>query len=284
MPGAQLLLLQQRPHCAQSAQSYRSGIINRQLCCRAYAASPKVVLTREKGKNKQLQDLLEAKGISSLELPLVESAPGPDRNRLPTVLRDTSFDWIVITSPEAAAVFLEAWKASAQPEVTIAVVGSGTGRVLTSASSSLQTAFTPSKANGKTLAAELPERGANTVLYPSSAKAGSDVQDGLSKRGFKVTRLNTYDTLPVKDLDPDALALAKQAAVVAVASPSAVSAWLGFVGKEHAAHTPLACIGSTSAERAQSLGLHDTFAPDKPGMDGFVTSILQALESQKAAV
>lgn len=69
------------------------------------------------------------------------------------------------------------------------------------------------------------------------------MQDGLTKRGFKVTRLNTYDTLPVKDLDPDALALAKQAVVVAVASPSAASAWLGFVGKEHALHTPMACIG-----------------------------------------
>ncbi|KAK1387551.1 hypothetical protein POM88_015729 [Heracleum sosnowskyi] len=39
------------------------------------------------------------------------------------------FDWIVITSPEAGLVFLEAWNAAGTPNVKICVVGSETTSV-----------------------------------------------------------------------------------------------------------------------------------------------------------
>ena len=52
-----------------------------------------------------------------LEMPLVETIPGPDRDQLPAVLQEGAFDWVVITSPEAAAVFLKGWEAAGQPEV-----------------------------------------------------------------------------------------------------------------------------------------------------------------------
>ncbi|KAM1301742.1 hypothetical protein ACFX2H_012735 [Malus domestica] len=47
-------------------------------------------------------------GISCLEHLLIEHTRGLDLDRLSTVLSDTTFDWIVITSPEAGSVFLEA--------------------------------------------------------------------------------------------------------------------------------------------------------------------------------
>ena len=51
----------------------------------AGAGSPQVVLTREQGKNGKLRRVLEGRGISCLELPMVETAAGPDRQRLPQV-------------------------------------------------------------------------------------------------------------------------------------------------------------------------------------------------------
>lgn len=68
-------------------------------------------------------------------------------------------------------------------------------------------------------------------------------QEGLKERGFSVTRLNTYDTLPVKRIDPQDLALAKRAGVVAVASPSAIKSWVHFVGQQHSSRMAIACIG-----------------------------------------
>ncbi|RWW24118.1 hypothetical protein BHE74_00004727 [Ensete ventricosum] len=69
----------------------------------------------------------EKHNIFCLEVPLVKHTEGPDADKLSAILSgkfsdkalyraslfcssDSEFDWIVITSPEAAAVFLEAWK------------------------------------------------------------------------------------------------------------------------------------------------------------------------------
>jgi uroporphyrinogen-III synthase len=48
------------------------------------------------------------------------------------------------------------------------------------------------------------------------------VQNGLAARGVQVVRLNTYTTRQVSSISEDALELARQARVLAVASPSAV--------------------------------------------------------------
>jgi uroporphyrinogen-III synthase len=111
------------------------------------------------------------------------------------------------------------------------------------------------------LSAELPlqQHGSHEVLYPASAKAGADLQvqsctimyahhelskvascghfqqsegadanpvvgwqDGLAARGVQVVRLNTYTTRQVTSISTDTLQLARQARVLAIASPSAV--------------------------------------------------------------
>lgn len=53
----------------------------------AATAAAQVVLTREQGKNDALRKVLEGRGISCLELPMVETAAGPDQARLPQVPR-----------------------------------------------------------------------------------------------------------------------------------------------------------------------------------------------------
>jgi uroporphyrinogen-III synthase len=227
---------------------------------------------------------LEGRGVSCLEMPLIETAPGPDTDRLPDVLRREghNFDWVCITSPEAASVFIEGWKKAGCPAVRVAVVGDGTGRVLRAAEEpTLVPQFTPSVANADHFGPELPilENGTKKVLYPASNKASSVLQEGLLARGFDVVRLNTYDTLPVTTLADDQLELAKQAEVVAIASPSAVRAWLKFVGDEAAEDVAIACIGSTSGQAAKKLGLARVFYPEEPSLDNFVTTIIQALEA-----
>lgn len=53
------------------------------------------------------------------------------------------------------------------------------------------------QALGKVMGSELPHLpgGADTVLYPASVKASTDLQDSLAAAGFKVTRINTYNTV-----------------------------------------------------------------------------------------
>ena len=239
-----------------------------------------VVLTREKGKNDKVRDMLDKRGIETLELPMVETAPGPDADRLPAVLKSAAFDWVAITSPEAARVFVEGWRVAGRPEVRIGVVGIGTGKVLEAMNEPvLLPQFMPSVANAEHMGPELPfiEGGSNAVLYPSSAKASTALQEGLEQRGFHVTRLNTYNTVTVESVDPGRLDLAKKARVVAIASPSALKAWVAHVGQARAEQMTIACIGSTSARAAEKLGLKNVVFAEQPGLDMFVQTICDAV-------
>ncbi|XP_054819571.1 uroporphyrinogen-III synthase, chloroplastic [Prosopis cineraria] len=245
--------------------------------------TPKVVVTRERGKNGKLISALNKHKINCLEFPLIEHTLGPDMDRLASVLSDNSFDWIVITSPEAGSVFLEAWRAAGAPHVKISVVGAGTASVFKevslSSKQSLDVAFAPSKATGKVLATELPKDGKNcTVLYPASAKASSEIEEGLSNRGFDVTRLNTYTTVPVQHVDQGILKQALDIPVVAVASPSAIRAWKNLIS-ESDWNGSVACIGETTAAMAKRLGFEKVYYPSQPGLEGWVDSIVDALGS-----
>ncbi|KAK6938717.1 Tetrapyrrole biosynthesis, uroporphyrinogen III synthase [Dillenia turbinata] len=290
-------------------------------------SNPRVVVTRERGKNGKLILALAKHGINCLELPLIQHVQGPDLERLPSLLNGldivvkvyfnfhgyeawsdhgytdhchtnslrsicTAFDWVIITSPEAAHVFLEAWRAAGTPKVTVGVVGAGTASIfeeLKQSSQSLDVAFSPSKATGKVLASELPKRGNEKcyVLYPASARASNDIEDSLSSRGFEVTRLNTYTTVrftgcaswvPVHHVDEMVLEQALSAPVIAVASPSAVHAWVNLISESRRWGNSVACIGETTALAAKRLGLKNVYHPANPSLEGWVESILEALQ------
>lgn len=74
--------------------------------------------------------------------------------------------------------------------------------------------------------------------------AGLTAQTGLKERGFDVVRLNTYDTVAVEQLPVADLQLAKQARVIAFASPSAVKAWRRLAGPCSPLEPLPACIGA----------------------------------------
>lgn len=220
-----------------------------------------------------------------MELPLIQHQQLSDMDRLSSLLRaEAYFDWIVITSPEAGLVFLDAWKAAGNPGVKVAVVGAGTASTFEGISEPikqyLEVAFQPSKATGKILASELPNcgNGRCTVLYPASAKASNEIEEGLLKRGFEVTRLNTYTTAPVNQVDQKVLNQALAAPVVAVASPSAVRAWVNLIPEFERWKNSVACIGETTASAARRLGLTNVYYPTYPGLDGWTDSILEALK------
>lgn len=203
----------------------------------------------------------------SLQVPCIAHEDGPDLHLLPDALVDPSLTYIVITSPEAAKVFLSGWGDAGKPPVSVACVGKATGDTL--AKGGVTPVFTPSKATGDTLAAEIPlpspveeeeasdsnkrdgHVGENAVehdakalssseeqerrdprplvLYPASARAQKTLESGLVARGFEVRRLNTYDTVPA-NWDEETRIRAAGATVAAFGSPSAVKTWASRLG------------------------------------------------------
>jgi len=227
---------------------------------------PPVFLTRELGKNGKLRKLLQARNIPCDELPCIAFERLPAFTELASVVTAEKFGWIIITSPEAASVFVEAWEPSGCPEVSIACVGAATAKVLDDAG--LHSKFMPSKATGKVLAQELPLQGAATVLYPCSALAGDAVESGLTKRGFSLRRIETYTTVPAVWNDEETRR-AQHASVVSFASPSAVRMWQERAGTAATA----VCIGETSAEEARRVGFERVLYPEAPGVSSWADTV-----------
>lgn len=144
--------------------------------------SAKIALTREVGGNDKLAKLLD--GYSVYEIPCIMFASGDDSAKLPQAMSD--HDVIVITSPQAAKVFLESWIIAGRPSgLNIATVGEGSSRPLIT--EGLIPFFEPSDSTAKTLAAEMPDIHGKKVLYPSSAIAENTLVEGLEERGFTVS-------------------------------------------------------------------------------------------------
>ncbi|GAB0490047.1 hypothetical protein MMPV_001277 [Pyropia vietnamensis] len=251
-----------------------------------------VALTREPPKNEPLDALLTARSIPTVHLPCVARLDGPDLPDLPTALtsppQGESWAWVVVTSPEAASIVVDAYVAAGRPSPPprLAVVGDATGQVL--AAAGLPVSFVPSVATGAVLVAELPPppppsvpgtpaSPAAAVLYPASMRAGSGVADGLAARGYAVIRLNTYTTAPAV-WGPEQVAAAAQVGVVSFASPSAVKAWGERRGGGPVNGTVIAaCIGETSAAAARAAGFSRVMAAAKPGLHAWADVVEEAV-------
>jgi Uroporphyrinogen-III synthase HemD len=157
-----------------------------------------IAVTREAGKNDKLVSALSAAAhlnIALHELPCIAHAHGPDYPRLrDTLLQREAWDYVTVTSPEAARVLASCWPWNDDNTMNndlqltipkVAAVGKATEQALSEAG--IAVAFCPTKATAETLVLELPWNPGEgeaapdqsssrqptppRVLYPASAKA-----------------------------------------------------------------------------------------------------------------
>ena len=161
---------------------HSSTVYQAKLVREVISLTAKIAVTREVGGNDKLVKLLD--GYSVFEIPCIMFASGDDSTKLPNAI--LGHDVIVITSPQAAKVFLESWIIAGRPTgLNIATVGEGSSRPLIA--EGLIPFFEPSDSTAKTLAAEMPDIRGKNVLYPSSAIAENTLVEGLEARGFMVS-------------------------------------------------------------------------------------------------
>jgi len=234
---------------------------------------PKVLLTREKGKNGKLRKRLEDRGVEVVELPCIEALELEGAAALPMELSKGSWEWVVVTSPEGSKILARAWSQAGKPPVRVAAVGTATAKILENAG--FEGVFVPSKAHATTLAAELPPpEGSRRVLYPVSALAKDEVQVLLGEKGFEVERIDSYTTVPAT-WSADDEKTARSAQIVTFGSPSAVHVW----AQRAPVDSPIAvCIGGTSAKACRGAGFLRIEFPEKPGVDTWAEEVMKVLE------
>ncbi|GJQ10203.1 hypothetical protein GpartN1_g1994.t1 [Galdieria partita] len=238
---------------------------------------PFVVLTREPRKDEKLASLLKSKGINFVSIPCVKQEKTEEFNDFVqsiTNLEDCNYSWMVITSPEAADMLIEAWKLSGKPTLPLlAAVGKSTANRLHNLVEKHDHLFIPTIATGQSLAEQLPILKENAkVYYPTSALASPLLEKILRERGFLVMRWNIYTTVP-NEWTQEQQKLAESCSIVAFGSPSAVRVW-----SERVAYQPVsACIGKTTAEACNKFGFKLIFSAKEPGLEGWTSAIEEAV-------
>jgi uroporphyrinogen-III synthase len=229
----------------------------------------RVVVTRVPDQAGPLVDRLRAAGAVVIEVPTVAVEPPVDQGPLDAALAGLdSYDWLVLTSASGAAA-LGPRRDGATPR--LAAVGPATAAAMTGLG--WPSAWTPSTANGRTLARELPVRPGERVLLLRSDLADRMLPSALAARGAIVDDVIAYRTVPRRDPAPE---LAQAFDAVVLMSPSAVDGLLNALGDAaRLAGKVLIAAGPTTAAHLAKRGLRPTEAA-QPTADAILAALASA--------
>jgi uroporphyrinogen III methyltransferase/synthase len=251
----------------------------------------RVLVTRPKDQAAELVDLLERWGAQAIEAPLIRILPLNDHTALDeAAARSGQFDWIVFTSANAVAAFMNRLFASpldvrALHGVKLCAVGPATAREIER--HRVKVDLVPSEHRAEAVVQAMIEQGSvlgARVLLPRADIGREVIADELRKRGADVTEVVAYRTVaadPERDGEPDVYGLLLQGKidVVTFTSASAVRSFVKMVGTEPAADllrtTVVASIGPVTAEAASQLKIHTTIMPDQYTVPALAAAIAE---------
>lgn len=245
-----------------------------------------VVVTRSAAGNRAWASYLQALDAQVYSLPTIETAPLPLTADTAAILkRLADFDWLILTSANSIRYLRESTQrvgVQMQPKgLQIAVIGEQTAHAAKQAG--LCIAFQPSRANSKTLGAELtPVRG-KRILLPQTTIAPNDLAEALRIRGGTVTSLPLYRTNILDTPDEKLLKLLSDGKVdvLTFASPSAVHGFTERLTRsclQRAHELPAIAVGPEVAARLAESGFLHIYTSATPSIGG-ILNILQQLAS-----
>lgn len=192
-----------------------------------------VVVTRAAEQADDLVRLLEAEGAVPVVVPLIEIVPEPAGVAALAALDPTTFDWLVVTSPNGARAVLDTHRA-VPPR--IAAVGTTTAGVLSDAGRVVDLVPSVQSADGLADAFQQlidPVTGrtitAQRILVVQAVDAEPVLVDRLRAHGHAVTAVAPYRSVPAHPSASVQLR-ALAADVVLFASGSAARAWVDVFG------------------------------------------------------
>lgn len=251
----------------------------------------RVVNTRSKEQAGELNELLRGAGAIPLPFPCIVIAPVSKTEEFDRALRDQQFDWIVLTSQNAAEILAKRARILGLDRAQLsraryAAVGSATAASL-KRHLDLDAEFQPADFRSEALAQELPVAPGERVLMPVSNLAAEEPAVILTERGAEVTRLVVYHT-SVGTGGVDIGTLLKEGSVGAITftSPSAVDGFVTRLQREqgnldHTRQVPIACIGPSTRERAVSKNMLRAFYPKEHTLHGLLDALNEVVTSQR---
>jgi uroporphyrinogen-III synthase len=222
----------------------------------------RVVVTRAAGQADVLADLLAAAGAVPVVVPLVETLVVAEGVAALGALDPTSFDWLVVTSPNGAEHYRRV-HGDVVPS-SVAAVGNATAAAL-----GVPVHLLPARQNAAGLLAAFPV-GEGRVLVVQAAGAAAELTEGLATLGWSVTAVAPYLTVPARPTREQQFA-ALAADAVLFAAGSAAKAWVQVFGDT----TPpvVVAMGPQTAAAATAAGLKVAVVAADHSLEGLVAAL-----------
>jgi uroporphyrinogen III methyltransferase/synthase len=242
--------------------------------------------------------MLEERGAEAIHAPAIRIVPPEDVEPLDAACRSISnFDWVVLTSANAADYFMRRLlKVSDIRElkgVRICTIGSSTADRVQRYG--IRVDLVPEEYHAEALMEALRAGGdvsGRRFLLPKADIARELLADELRASGADVTEVVAYRTLMAsaeRDTDQDIyrMLLDHQIDAVTFTSPSSVRHFATMLGEEQAVDllraTVVACIGPVTAEAAQQLGIATDVMPERFTIADLVDALVDHFTSQVPA-
>jgi uroporphyrinogen III methyltransferase/synthase len=215
-----------------------------------------VVVARSREGNAELRDLLAISGVEAACVETIRFEPPEDWSAVDNAVTGIErFDWVVLTSPRAAAVLGERLRRlGGKTKLSkFAAVGPKTAAGLRKVG--LEASFVPDRYLTSRLGETLPlGRGKRVLLFRADIGDKALVET-LEERGFEVSEVAAYRTVHEGGEVDDAV---EEADLVAFASPSEVRGFGSRLGPEKmekvTGRATAVCIGPVTASAARSAG------------------------------
>lgn len=209
---------------------------------------------------------LKSAGIESLHVPMIRIEGVELSDEITAALKNLqSFDGLLLTSMNAVRFFaalLRKAKIAVELLPPAFVVGPKTADLARKEGFAPQRL--PSKSNGATMAAELPDVRDRRFLQPCSEIARDEVAIDIREGGGTVEHLVVYRTLPPLESDEQRLVEIAQCGgfdCAAFFSPSAVRHYAVLLPEGERPPCVIAVIGATTAAEAEACGMQADIVP-----------------------
>lgn len=243
----------------------------------------RILVTRSAEPDERLCAMIRARGGIPVSFPTISLVPPGDPAMLDGAIdRLSSFDWLLLTSANAARFFLE--RAAARgvgrlPDtLRVASVGPGTSRAIRERGFPVH--LTAGKHTAEGLVGALTEEGirGKRFLFPRSESGREVLPEEIERRGGEVETVTAYrNEVPGRDEQAARAILADPPDVCTFASPSAFRNFFLQLGEEAAvsvlSRSRIAVIGEVTAEAVEKRRFRVDILPERYTLAGMLEAI-----------
>ena len=241
----------------------------------------RIMVTRTREQASRLTKKLATLGAGVIECPTIRLVPPDDWKPVDQAIQGlSSFDWLVLTSPNGADFFFKRLKtlgldARSLAGVKLAAIGPATADKYEEFG--LKADLLPQKFVAEGLIEALFETGVNgrKILLARAMEARPVLPEKLTESGAEVTEVTLYQTLPPERLTLEAEKALESGKIdlVTFTSSSTVTNLVRLLGdrlKAFQAAAPAAVIGPITAETAREHGFNVAAEAEEYTVDGLV--------------